>query len=125
MIGAIADLTAGSKTKKTTLQKEIQHFVIIICCLAVTTVTVCLIVWGVWIKQSYPDFISNTAMLINAMAILLAFVPTGLPVAVTLSLLLVAKRMARNKVLVKNLTTVSCLRFKQNSTEISIYLNSG
>ena len=106
MIGAIADLTAESDLKKTTLQKEIKNFVVIICILAVSTVTICLIVWGVWIKSAYPDFISNTAMLINAMTILLAFVPSGLPVAVTLSLLLVAKRMARNKVLVKNLTTV-------------------
>ncbi len=107
MIGAIADLTSGSKTKLTTLQKEIKNFVVIVCVMAVTTVVICLIVWGAWIHVQYPTFISNTAMLINAMAILLSFVPTGLPVAVTLSLLLVAKRMAANKVLVKNLTTVN------------------
>jgi sodium/potassium-transporting ATPase subunit alpha len=106
MIGAIADLTSGSKTKKTTLQKEMKNFEIIICIIAVTAITICLIVWGAWIRPSYPNFISNQEILINAMAILLVFVPTGLPCALTLSLLVISRRMARNKVLVKNLTTV-------------------
>ena len=83
--------------------------------LAISTVTICFIVWGAWVYRSYPSFINVSAMLVNAIAILVAFIPTGLPVAVTLSLLLVARKMARNRVLVKNLTvieTLSCGRFK-------------
>lgn len=38
-----------------------------------------------------------------------SFIPTGLPVAVTLSLLLMARKMASHRVLVKNLTTIETL----------------
>ena len=109
MIGSIAVLTSSAKQETTTLQREINNFVLLIAILAISTVSVCYIVWGVWIYQSYPQFISVSAMLVNAIAILVAFIPTGLPVAVTLSLLLVARKMARNKVLVKNLTIIETL----------------
>jgi sodium/potassium-transporting ATPase subunit alpha len=38
-----------------------------------------------------------------------AFIPTGLPVAVTLSLLLIARKMAKCRVLVKNLSVIETL----------------
>ena len=47
--------------------------------------------------------------MVNVIAVMVAFIPTGLPVAVTLSLLLVARKMAKHKVLVKNLTTIETL----------------
>jgi sodium/potassium-transporting ATPase subunit alpha len=47
--------------------------------------------------------------MVNVIGILVAFIPTGLPVAVTLSLLLMARKMAKHKVLVKNLTTIETL----------------
>lgn len=47
--------------------------------------------------------------MVNVIGVLVAFIPTGLPVAVTLSLLLMAQKMARHKVLVKNLTTIETL----------------
>ena len=109
MIGSIAVLTSGAKQEKTTLQKEINNFVILIAVLAISTVSICFLCWGVWIYQKYPTYINVPAMLVNAIAILVAFIPTGLPVAVTLSLLLVAKKMARNRVLVKNLTVIETL----------------
>lgn len=109
MIGSIALLTSSAKEEKTTLQKEINNFVILIAVLAISTVVICFIVWGAWIHISYPTFITVSVMLVNAIAILVAFIPTGLPVAVTLSLLLVARKMARNKVLVKNLTVIETL----------------
>jgi sodium/potassium-transporting ATPase subunit alpha len=109
MIGSIAVLTSSAKQEKTTLQKEINKFVTLIATLAISTVSVCFLCWGVWIYQKYPTFITVPAMLVNAIAILVAFIPTGLPVAVTLSLLLVAKKMARNRVLVKNLTVIETL----------------
>jgi sodium/potassium-transporting ATPase subunit alpha len=92
-IGSIASLTSGAKEEKTTLQKEINNFVIVIAILAITTVTTCLIVWAVWIRETHPKFITTPMMVINAIAILTAFVPTGLPIAVTLSLLLVARKV--------------------------------
>ena len=109
MIGSIADLTAGSKEKPTTLQLEIKRFVIFVAIIAISTVIFCFIVWGAWIRRDYPKYISVSQMLVNAISILVAFIPTGLPVSLTLSLLLVARNMAKNQVLVKNLTTVETL----------------
>ncbi len=109
MIGAIASLSAGTKDKPTTLQKEITRFVILVTVVAISTVVACFIVWGAWVKNSYPAYISVSQMLVNAISILVAFIPTGLPVSLTLSLLLVARNMAKNQVLVKNLTTVETL----------------
>ncbi len=109
MIGSIASLTAGSKEKPTTLQKEISRFVIFVTVIAISTVTFCFIIWGAWVRRDYPKYISVSQMLVNAISILVAFIPTGLPVSLTLSLLLVARNMAKNQVLVKNLTTVETL----------------
>ena len=47
--------------------------------------------------------------MVNVIAVLVAFIPTGLPVAVTLSLLLMARKMAKYRVLVKNLSTIETL----------------
>ncbi len=102
-------LTQGAKAEKTTLQKEINNFVKFIAVIAVTTVCIAWIVWGAWLYQAYPSYISPSGMLVNAIAILTAFIPTALPVNVTLSLLLVARQMAKNNVLVKNLTIVETL----------------
>ena len=41
MIGSIAVLTSGAKQEKTTLQKEITNFVILIAVLAISTVSIC------------------------------------------------------------------------------------
>ena len=109
MIGSIANIALNSKQKPTTLQLEIKNFVRLIAILALSTVFVCLIVWYAWIHRFYPKHIQVSEMMVNTIAILVAFIPTGLPVSVTLSLLLVARSMAKNKVLVKNLTTVETL----------------
>jgi len=77
MIGSIAVLTSSAKQEATTLQKEITSFVKLIAVLAITTVTICFIVWGSWIYQKYPTYINVSAMLVNAIAILVAFIPTG------------------------------------------------
>ena len=47
--------------------------------------------------------------MVNVIGVLVAFIPTGLPVAVTLSLLLMARKMAKVRVLVKNLTVIETL----------------
>ena len=109
LIGSIASLTSGGvKEKPTTLQLEIKKFVILIAVLAVTTVVICVINWAAWVRN-FPNYITVPMFLVNMIAVLTAFVPTGLPVSVTLSLLLVARKMGRNNVLVKNLTTVETL----------------
>jgi sodium/potassium-transporting ATPase subunit alpha len=48
-------------------------------------------------------------MIVNVIGCFVAYIPTGLPVAVSLSLLLMARKMARCRVLVKNLSTIETL----------------
>ena len=109
MIGSIAALTSDAKETKTTLEIEINRFVFLIATLSISTVIICFIVWGAWLHQTYPSYISLSAMLVNVIAILVAFIPTGLPVSLTLSLLLMARKMAHNRVLVKNLKVIETL----------------
>ncbi|KAL1921901.1 uncharacterized protein VTP21DRAFT_10543 [Calcarisporiella thermophila] len=109
VMGRIAKLSSASSNSSTTLQIEIRRFVIIIASLSLTTGAICLIVWKVWLSVSYPTFLPLTGILINVIGVIVAYVPEGLPVAVTLCLTLIAHRMQKNKVLCKVLTTVETL----------------
>ena len=71
--------------------------------------TLVVILWAAWLRRSYPGYLSTTQLLVNAMSVLIAVIPEGLPVSVTLSLTVIAKAMGKNKVLCKSLTTVETL----------------
>ncbi|KAJ1956246.1 hypothetical protein IWQ62_005346, partial [Dispira parvispora] len=109
IMGKIAKVSVTTRPRPTTLQVEITRFVKIIAALALTTAAVVLIVWAAWLRRDYPTFVSTSTALVNAIAVLVAFVPEGLPISVTLALTLVARKMAKQKVLVKSLMTVETL----------------
>ena len=107
MMGRIASLTNQTSGKKTLLQIEIQQFVRLIAIMALTTGTICMIIWAFWLRVYHPGFLSLSNMLSTDMGgVIVAFVPNGLPVAVTLVLSIIAKRMHSQRVLAKNLNTV-------------------
>jgi sodium/potassium-transporting ATPase subunit alpha len=70
MIGIIAKLTNQGKAKQTSLQKEITRFVVMIVIMAVTTVTILLILWGAWLKVKYPTYIDTSAAMVNVVGLL-------------------------------------------------------
>ena len=109
MIGRIACLTNQTSQKEISLQKEIRRFVVFISVLAITTVVILLIIWAAHIRLHYPSYIDVPTMMVNCIGVMVAFIPTGLPVAVTLSLLLIARKMAKYRVLVKNLSVIETL----------------
>ncbi|ORY05461.1 calcium ATPase [Basidiobolus meristosporus CBS 931.73] len=109
VMGKIAKLSSNAGTSKTLLQIEISRFVRIIATLSISTAVFVMILWAAWLRTTYPNFLNLSTALVNAIAVLVAFVPEGLPVAVTLTLTLVARKMQQQKVLVKNLTTVETL----------------
>ena len=109
MIGKITKMTSINKNKKTSLQKDINRFVFYISCMAIVTNIVVFIVWIAALNIKYYGFLNVSGILVNLISVAVAFIPEGLPVAVTLVLLIMAKRMARSKVLVKNLTTLETL----------------
>ncbi|KAK9720816.1 hypothetical protein K7432_003880 [Basidiobolus ranarum] len=109
VMGKVAKLSSNSGQSRTLLQIEISRFVKIIATLSLSTATFVMILWVAWLRTSYPSFLNLSTAMVNAIAVLVAFVPEGLPVALTLTLTLVARRMQQQKVLVKNLTTVETL----------------
>ncbi|KAI8363918.1 hypothetical protein BD560DRAFT_373551 [Blakeslea trispora] len=109
LMGRIARLSLSDPNTRTTLQVEILRFVIIIAVLSLSVGALCLITWAAWLRRDYPDFLSVSNALIAVISVIVAFVPEGMPIAVTLCLTLIAHRMQKNNVLCKVLTTVETL----------------
>ncbi|KAF9580508.1 hypothetical protein BGW38_002829 [Lunasporangiospora selenospora] len=109
LMGRINKLTSGRKEKKTIIQQEISRFVQIIVCLTVFLVILILAVWLAWIRREYPKFMPTATLLVTLMGCVVAFIPEGMPVCVSLTLLMIARRMRANNILPKSLTTVETL----------------
>ncbi|KDQ10530.1 hypothetical protein BOTBODRAFT_58067 [Botryobasidium botryosum FD-172 SS1] len=104
LIGQIASLAGGESGNRSPLAVEIDHFVWIISCIAITTA---IIFFAVGISTSYKGQAAATVTF--AVSVLVAWVPEGLPATVTLLLSIAAKRMAAQNVLVKDLQGVETL----------------
>ena len=102
MIGQIANLAQSAQASETPLSTEIDRFVKMISTIAIT---LGIIFFALGFIYGY-DFVTN---LIYGIGIIVANVPEGLLATVTVSLALTAKRMAKKKVLVKNLESVETL----------------
>ncbi|CAO3641027.1 unnamed protein product [Mucor fragilis] len=109
LMGKIARLSLSDPNTRTTLQVEILRFVIIIAVLSISVGVICIVTWAAWLRKDYPDFLSLSNALIAVISVIVAFVPEGMPIAVTLCLTLIAHRMQKNNVLCKVLTTVETL----------------
>ncbi|KAI0746984.1 calcium ATPase transmembrane domain M-containing protein [Daedaleopsis nitida] len=109
VMGRIVAMSGKNKFKLTTVQREIWFFTKIISTLALGLFCLSLILWAAWLKNSFPGFETASQAIVNSIGCLTAFVPQGLPVCVALSLTIVAKRMAKRNVLVKNLATIETL----------------
>ncbi|KAI9208476.1 uncharacterized protein BJ171DRAFT_208309 [Polychytrium aggregatum] len=109
MMGHIASLTAKKKVEQTLLQKEIINFVTFVAGVAFFCGIVCMLIWGfVLNKQPKPQY-DLIGMLGNLCGIIVAFVPEGLPICMSVTLTVIARKMAKQNVLVKNLTTIETL----------------
>jgi len=125
VFGKIAKLTNEPKTGLTPLEKEILNFVIIICSIMFTMILIVIIVWFVhvsfylllssdfhraaYLRKSYPDWINVPTLIVDCVSVAIAFIPEGLPIAVTASLTITANIMRQNKILCKSLKTVETL----------------
>lgn len=109
VFGRIATLTNEPKTKMTTLEREVLYFVLFICGIMITMITVVLVVWGAWLRRDHPDFISVSALIVSCVSVAVAFIPEGLPIAITAGLTITANMMKKNQILCKSLKTVETL----------------
>jgi sodium/potassium-transporting ATPase subunit alpha len=61
------------------------------------------------LRKSHPDWISVPYLIVSCVSCAVAFIPEGLPIALTTSLTIVANIMRKNKILCKSLKTVETL----------------
>lgn len=109
VMGRINKLTFNTKIVPTLIQKEMTRFVKIIVALTVCLASLIFFVWLGWLRRDHFGFINVVGMLNNVMGCVVAFIPEGMPMAVTLTLSLVARRMKAAKVLPKSLSVVETL----------------
>jgi magnesium-transporting ATPase (P-type) len=102
-IGKINILTAGTKGTTTTLERDINNFVIFIAIIAVTMAIV-LFSAGMGRRMKFADAFVN-----GVVVVLVANIPQGLPATVTSALTLSAERMKDASVLVKKTDIIESL----------------
>ncbi|ERT02862.1 hypothetical protein HMPREF1624_01165 [Sporothrix schenckii ATCC 58251] len=109
VFGRIARLTNEPKTGMTTLEREIFNFVAIVCCIMVSVIVLVIIIWAAWLRKDHPEWITVAGLIVSAVSVAVAFVPEGLPVALTASMTISANMMRKNRILCKSLRTVETL----------------
>ncbi|KAG6915622.1 hypothetical protein DXG01_010698 [Tephrocybe rancida] len=109
VMGRISKLTSNTKIKPTLIQQEITRFIRLIICLTIILAGSIVIVWVAWLRRDHPTYMNVVSMLNNVMGCVVAFIPEGMPIGVTLTLSLVARRMKSISVLPKSLATVETL----------------
>jgi len=108
VMGQISSLTTGTETVQTPINKEIEHFVLIVASVAIF-LGVSFFIIGVVKDVTSTGTVNITTQLVFMIGIIVANVPEGLLATVTVCLTLTAKRMAVKNVLVKNLESVETL----------------
>ncbi len=108
MMGKISKM-ANAAAKTTPIRKEIRAFMIIITTLALITGLTVLLSWVFWLRVDYPGFMTPAYMVVTVIGVVVAFIPEGLPICVSLTFTVMAKRMQAQNVLVKSLPTVETL----------------
>lgn len=107
---AIQASDARSATQQSSLQIEINYFVTRIALFSVLTALICVLYWAFYLRVVHPQFMNLSALLANAIAVVVAYVPEGLPLALSLGLTLIARRLCSiHKVLVKQLAVIETL----------------
>ncbi|KAG5950444.1 hypothetical protein E4U53_005040 [Claviceps sorghi] len=126
VFGRIATLTNEPKTKMTTLEREVLYFVSIICGIMFAMIVVVVVVWyatiekhlvisvpstpsAAWLRQDHPNWINVPTLIVDCVSVAVAFIPEGLPIAITAGLTITANLMRKNKILCKSLNTVETL----------------
>ncbi|RSL44135.1 hypothetical protein CEP51_016272 [Fusarium floridanum] len=109
ILGRIMKQTNSPSNRKSPLAREVTNFIILICSAVAVVVAAFIIVWSVWLRKRYPDWITVPNLLILCISVTVAFLPVGLPVAVTAGMTVSAKIMRQHRILCKSLDSVETL----------------
>ena len=100
----------GTAVPSSGLQNDLNRFVIIIASLSLFTVIVVAIVWGTYLNVYHSSFMNLSAFIANAISVLVAFVSEGLPLALSMGLTIISRRLCKeHKVAVKQLSIVETI----------------
>ncbi|KAJ5719809.1 hypothetical protein N7493_007387 [Penicillium malachiteum] len=88
---------------------EVFRFVALIFIIMVSWIVILAAVWGGWLHKVHPDYINVPTLIVDCVSVGIAYIPEGLPIAVTASLSITANIMKKNKVLCKSLKSVETL----------------
>lgn len=75
VMGRIVAMSSETKFKLTTVQREVWFFTKIVSSLALSLFCISIIVWGAWLRRSFPGFETASGAIINSIGCLTAFVP--------------------------------------------------
>ncbi|KAG6876008.1 hypothetical protein C0992_001424 [Termitomyces sp. T32_za158] len=109
VVGHISKLMNKTKRTPTPIEQEIWRFVCIIIFLTVALALSIFVIWYAWLRRQHESFMDPRSMLVDVMGCIVSFMPQGMPIAVTLTLTLIARRMRRVSVLPKSLSTIETL----------------
>lgn len=109
IFGEIAKLSSAPKKKLTTLQIELFRFIAVVATVIICLVVLVIILWATWIRHTYPEWINTPTLIIDLVSVVVSFIPEGLPISLTVCLIVVANRMKQSKILVKSLNIVETL----------------
>ena len=109
-LSKIALQVTNVKTLTTSLQRDINRFVKVVGTIALLTVVAVVLVWVWYLRVQHPNFMNTSALIANAISVIVAFVPEGLPLALSMGLSIIASRLCfTHHVLLKQLGTVETL----------------
>lgn len=108
-MGRISTAMSGVKEQVTLIQREINRFVKIIVGMTILLALAILFTWLGWLRKDHKSYLTTADMLDDVMGTVVAFIPEGMPVAVALTLMMIARRMKNNNILPKGLSTVETL----------------
>lgn len=83
VFGKLAKLTNHPKTGITTLEREIYYFVACIVTVMIVMIILVIIVWSAWLNKEHNEWINVPALVVSCVSVAVAFIPEGLPIAVT------------------------------------------
>lgn len=98
---------AQQEVPLTSLQVEVNRLVMIIASLAAVTSIVIVLEWYFYLHQEHRGFMTMSTMIASNIGIVVAYVPDGLPLALSMGLAMIARRLCQeHEVMVKRLGTV-------------------
>jgi sodium/potassium-transporting ATPase subunit alpha len=95
-LAKISSKVSNTNALVSTMQVDLNRFVFVISSIAVFWTVLCVLVWGVYVKVDHPGFMANYVLIANAIGVLVALVPQGLPLAMNVGLSSVTNHLYHN-----------------------------